>query len=498
MGEPAARSVSAIPVPGLRRPSPRVATGDALPVALGVVAAVLLLSLPWPGNLLILAGAACGVTALLSPSVAIGLLLLSIPVQDYGEARLGAVHLTLTKTLIVAVAIGWAFGALTRRRPFRSSWVAGPFALYVLVVALSVVAAERVPAWSTELYRWLSPLLVYLVAVDELRDRRSVRSALIGTAIGVAAVSVYGFVQVWLGLGPPSFSVSGVTRAFGTFGQPNPFAGYLGVTVPLLVAVSGAWFAARPGARRRQEMPAWVVGLAALAGGLGLLALVLTQSRGGWLGALAGLGAVVWLLGGRVRWAAIGLAAAVAIVLVATPLGERVAARLGAEALGSGQTAEVTPENFAVQERLAHWRAGVEMVRRSPVFGVGAGNFSRAFRDATPVWRFRVPRGHAHNAYIQAAAQTGLVGLVAYLGFCGAVALRLRVLLRRAGHGPGRGLVIGAIGVTAAFAVHNLFDYLHVHSLPVQLSVVWALAEVGGDVSRVCGRGASPAGMVSA
>ena len=29
--------------------------------------------------------------------------------------------------------------------------------------------------------------------------------------------------------------------------------------------------------------------------------------------------------------------------------------------------------------------------------------------------RFRIPRGHAHNAYLQAAAQAGIVGLAAYL-----------------------------------------------------------------------------------
>jgi O-antigen ligase len=305
----------------------------------------------------------------------------------------------------------------------------------------------------------------------------------VGTAVGLLCVATFGLVQVWLHLGPPSFSVGGVTRAFGTFGQPNPFAGYLEVTVPLLVAVVGAWLVAGSAGLARRMIPAWLAALAAVAAVPGLVALVLTQSRGGWIGATVGLGAVVWLLGGRIRWAGVGAVAAVALVLVLTPLGGRVVHRLGGEAIGGGTETEVTVANFAVRERLAHWGAGIAMVRDAPWFGVGAGNFNRAYRDATPEWRFRVPRGHAHNAYIHAAAQTGLVGLVAYLAFVGAVGLRLRTLLRRAGDGAGRFLVVGAIGVSAAFATHNLFDYLHVHSLPIQLSVVWALAEIGGGVS---------------
>jgi O-antigen ligase len=118
------------------------------------------------------------------------------------------------------------------------------------------------------------------------------------------------------------------------------------------------------------------------------------------------------------------------------------------------------------------------MAEKYPVLGVGAGNFSNRYREFAQVWRFRTSRGHAHNAYIHAAAQSGFLGLSAYLIFLGVAASQLVRAFRASRGRVERPLVIGAIGVTVAFAVHNVFDYLHVLSLPLQLSVVWALAQL--------------------
>ena len=130
-----------------------------------------------------------------------------------------------------------------------------------------------------------------------------------------------------------------------------------------------------------------------------------------------------------------------------------------------------------MRERLAHLQAGVAMARAHPWLGVGAGNFSARYREFTPVWRFRIPRGgHAHNAYVHAAAQTGLVGLATYLGFVAMVGLGLVGALRRVGPSAVRPVVVGAIGVCLAIAAHNTVDYMHVLGLNLQVAVVLALA----------------------
>src|SRR5205814_452510 len=77
-------------------------------------------------------------------------------------------------------------------------------------------------------------------------------------------------------------------RAYGSFGQPNPFAGYLGTVLPLLLAQG----LGRPGARRQ---PYWFLGLLSAAGLLILAAVGMSLSRGAWIGVAGGLALVAAL-----------------------------------------------------------------------------------------------------------------------------------------------------------------------------------------------------------
>jgi O-antigen ligase len=115
-----------------------------------------------------------------------------------------------------------------------------------------------------------------------------------------------------------------------------------------------------------------------------------------------------------------------------------------------------------------------------PVLGVGAGNFPDRYREFTQIWRFRIPRDHAHSAYIEVAAQSGVVGLISYVAIIVVVGSHLRQGLLKARDPASRAVVVGAIGVSLAFAIHNAFDYLHVVNLPIQLVVFWALAATVG------------------
>jgi len=73
-------------------------------------------------------------------------------------------------------------------------------------------------------------------------------------------------------------------------------------------------------------------------------------------------------------------------------------------------------QDFSTAERLVHWIAGVNMYRTHPLLGVGIGNYP----DAYPHYylsTFVNSLGHAHNYYINIAAETGTFGLAIYLFF---------------------------------------------------------------------------------
>jgi O-antigen ligase len=111
------------------------------------------------------------------------------------------------------------------------------------------------------------------------------------------------------------------------------------------------------------------------------------------------------------------------------------------------------------------------------VTGVGAGNYSDAYLDvAYNGWW--ISRGHAHNAYMQIAAEQGLIGLAAYLWLWW-VQWRRSVGAATQRTLPTRWLGIAAMGTLVAVAVHECFEYLQVHYLPLHLAAVVALAGVG-------------------
>src|SRR5581483_12490798 len=78
------------------------------------------------------------------------------------------------------------------------------------------------------------------MALNQFRGRQR-KLAIFFCALVLAALAetAIGAAQVVLRLGPPQFLIGGlILRAYGTFGQPNPFAGYLNLILPVLLGVA--------------------------------------------------------------------------------------------------------------------------------------------------------------------------------------------------------------------------------------------------------------------
>jgi O-antigen ligase len=120
------------------------------------------------------------------------------------------------------------------------------------------------------------------------------------------------------------------------------------------------------------------------------------------------------------------------------------------------------------------------MWQQSPLLGIGPGSYTLAYPDvAYNGWW--ISRGHAHNAYVQIAAEQGAIGLLAYLGLLW-VSLRRAYALRRSEPAT-RLLAIALCGTLVAVAAHECFEYLQVNYLPIHVAAVMGLA---GAVPRVC------------
>jgi O-antigen ligase len=77
-------------------------------------------------------------------------------------------------------------------------------------------------------------------------------------------------------------------------------------------------------------------------------------------------------------------------------------------------------------ERFEMWQAGYRMVQDHPLWGVGTGTMHLVSPHYQSEERRRDgPWGHLHNTYVNVAAERGLLGLAAFLGFIGLLAFYL-------------------------------------------------------------------------
>jgi O-antigen ligase len=463
-----------------------------------LVAAALIVLPPLLGALL-LVGAVVGTLVLVRPLWGFYLLLLSIPLQDLGAVgELTATNVVLALTIVAWLARRLAFGG----RPLPPTLVGPVFALFVGGLALSLIAAREIAPGIAALFQWAKALAVYFLALDFLRTRRQALGALAALLIAGAGEGAIGLVQYVTGVGPASFAVGGqFSRAFGTFGRPNSYAGYLEMIFPLglaLCVVAFARWRAREGVtvapnklspgRPFSRSPLHFLIALGATGVIGA-AILASFSRGAWLGTTGAVALMILLAGVRARVAAIAAAVVLTLVLLAgganyLPPGfaDRLTNALMSAETPDVRTAYITAENFATVERRSHWEAGLQMFYANRALGVGLGNFNVRFSDFTVSPTFLISQGHAHNFYIHVAAEAGLVGLTGYLLLLAAIVatgLRSYWLAGRPGADPAaRPIAIACLGVVAAVAIHNLFENLHVLSMGVQLSTVWALLTI--------------------
>jgi O-Antigen ligase len=254
------------------------------------------------------------------------------------------------------------------------------------------------------------------------------------------------------GLWPSEFGNT-LGRRSGTFGDPNIAARFFAIALIIVLAAFAA-FAATTIARRasgvsessgRRRLILGLVAIGAIAAILGV-ADVLTLSRIGWLSAVVAL--VLWLpIAFERRLVGVGMLAFVlAFVgyLALAPTASNRASSVAADAItriGAGDAGgddillpdltlpadptAVTPLDGVIERlpldsvRRYLIRAGVAMTFDHPLFGVGVGGFDGELRSEywkyVPIDRRGSPTTLLHTDVMRVIAETGLIGLAAWV-----------------------------------------------------------------------------------
>ena len=470
-----------------------------LGLALALAAGLLLIRLTPLDGVFLVVLVVGGVATLIEPLAGLALALFLGPLWAYLRAEVPQVPAQIAQIFVALTLAVWLARGLARREirfplPLgnREGNHAGlplqlPLLIFIGAALVSLWDAVELPIYGVpEFVKWVQILLIFLFVSDHLTPQRLpwLLGVLLVTGLFQAGVGIWQFGL--RGEGPEHFAIlvlgERFYRAYGTFEQPNPYGGYLGLMLPLALGLASR----RVNEERVNEEPRpliphlliyfiYFVPSAAM-----LVALGMSWSRGAWLGFGAAVSVMAVALPRKTRW---GLLLIVVLVvgglglyatgLLPTPVVARLTDFVQDVRLEDVRGVGINDANFAVIERLAHWQAALEMIRHNLWTGVGFGCYEPAYGDFALI-NWPIALGHAHNYYLNVVAETGIIGLAAYLLLWGAVFWQTWRVTRHA-EGLLRGLAIGLLGTWTHLSVHHFLDNLYVNNVHLHIGVLLGL-----------------------
>lgn len=284
--------------------------------------------------------------------------------------------------LLGLVGLGWAFLQLMQGRVQLGLLESVQVTAFAVFLAAVVFAAIVGGAWILAVTRLLSIVFFLPLTLTVVRTEADLWRVLKTAAMVMVLIFPYGFRQV--------------IRYGGRFGvglyEPN----YLALALVLLIPLAFIF-------ARHEMVPwkrkLWMVGFAII-----FLEVILTGSRGGFLGLLVVLGLLgVWIM--KYRLAAVAGMALLLFMIFVIPT--NLAQRLRASGIDS-EVEDVGAET-SLRVRIEVIQAGMRMIQANPLFGVGFGNFKSVVQDyGSGIAKI------AHNTYLELAAELGLPALAAF------------------------------------------------------------------------------------
>lgn len=355
-----------------------------------------------------------------------------------------------TKALLALVCLSMGFGLLMLAADREARLIPSPLnahiGLYAFVVFWSTVTSVNVSGSLVRGVLFVTFLLFFYCVTSSGLERHLNKVLVLLLAVGVG-ISLYGFYQtlfperygdIWSDA--DMFSTITV-RVYSTFGNPNVLGEYLLLMIPI---ACGFFFAAD---NRKTRLGG------ALAVVIMVVCLILTYSRGCYLGLLFAAAVFLVLLDRRFLFLGI-----LAVVLSPLYLPESVITRFAS----IGNLADSSSSY-----RLKIWLGNLDMLRDFWFSGLGPDY--EAYITIYPFYaRNGIYAAHAHNLYLQILCDSGIVGLLVFLGLIVSFYRMMLTAIRHERDRRARVLQIGAVSAVSGFLIQSLTDYTF-YNFPVTL-----------------------------
>jgi O-antigen ligase len=238
-------------------------------------------------------------------------------------------------------------------------------------------------------------ILFYFVFINVITSKKQLYTMLYLFIIAGTIASIYGIYQYMVGdlysqawLDKEMFEDIKM-RVYSTFANPNVFGEYLLLVIPIGVSL----FWTEKGIIKKLFLLGSV--------GITLIALILTISRGCWLGILFSLMILALIIDRRLIFVGIAM-----LLIAPFVLPESILERF----MSIGNMGDTS-----TSYRVFIWMGTIAMLKDYWFSGIGLGISS--FNSVYPIYAFNgISAPHSHNLYLQMIVEYGLVGLIVFVG----------------------------------------------------------------------------------
>ena len=284
----------------------------------------------------------------------------------------------------------------------------------------------------------------------------------------VVVIAIFGFIYAFFAILQSVLSpgkIYGIYEVrfavpFGSFVNRHNFAAYMEMTISIPL---GLLFA---GGIVRDKRLLYITAIALMG-----VALVMSGSRGGFVALLAEVILLVMLTTGASSRRSLILKAGFAGVLIAAIV-------VGSLFIGGESSltriAETASSKDVTTDRGHIWSVTMDVIKHSMPFGVGFGALGVAYTpydDRSGLERVE----QAHNDYLQAVADAGIIGAIVGLFFL-FLLFRLGLEAAKTDNVYRRGVAVGSLAGCFAILVHSIFDFvLHTTAISILFITLMAL-----------------------
>lgn len=267
-----------------------------------------------------------------------------------------------------------------------------PIILYLVLIVIATFTSINISGSFRDLAIHLSAISFVFVMINSIKTKQSFNNLLSILVFTATIVALYGIFQYIVGVDIEKKWVDVTnnpeikTRVFSVFGNPNILAEYLIMCTPISIALF--W-----NTKKLFKKVIFLVTTLIL-----FITIVLTFSRGGWIGFAFGIFVFVILVEKKLLLSLIPISLISVFILP-----QSIVSRI--QTIGS-------LKDSSNAYRVKIWKITLDVIRDHWITGVGFGYIP--FKQTFETYIRTMPVYHAHNTFLETIAEVGFTGFIIF------------------------------------------------------------------------------------